>query len=96
MDASLPGGPNAGDDAGVVFAAEYPLLSVFGTMVLFFVWGVWVWMVIAILKDVFRRTDLTGGAKAAWMIVLIVLPFLGTLIYLVSNHDGMADREAGG
>jgi hypothetical protein len=50
-------------------------------------------MMVAILSDVFRRRDISGWSKAAWTVFLIVLPFLGALIYLISNHDGMADRN---
>jgi Short C-terminal domain/Phospholipase_D-nuclease N-terminal len=77
----------------VVLAADYPFLNIFWTMIIFFAWLIWVWMMIGILTDVFRRRDLSGWAKAGWTVFLIVLPFLGALIYLVSNHDGMADRS---
>ena len=77
----------------MVFAADYPLLDVFWTMIIFFTWVVWIWMMIAILTDVFRRRDISGWSKAAWTVFLIVLPFLGALIYLIANHDGMADRN---
>jgi hypothetical protein len=77
----------------MVFAADYPFLNIFWSMILFFTWIVWIWMMIAILSDVFRRRDLSGWAKAAWTVFLIVLPFLGVLIYLISNHDGMAERN---
>jgi hypothetical protein len=78
----------------MVFAADYPFLNIFWTMIIFFAWVIWIWMMIAILTDVFRRRDLSGWGKAGWTVFLIVLPFLGALIYLVSNHDGMADRSA--
>ena len=77
----------------MVFAAEYPFLNILGSMILFFTWVVWIWMMIAILSDVFRRRDMSGWAKAAWTVFLIVLPFLGALIYLIAHHDGMADRN---
>ena len=77
----------------MVFAADYPLLDVFWTILLFFSWVVWIWMMVAILSDVFRRRDMSGWGKAAWTVFLIVLPFLGALIYLIANHDGMADRN---
>jgi hypothetical protein len=75
------------------FAADYPFLNILGSMILFFAWVIWIWMVIAILGDVFRRRDISGWGKAAWSVFLIVLPFLGALIYLISNHDGMAERN---
>ena len=75
------------------FAADYPFLNILASMILFFTWVIWIWMMIAILSDVFRRRDMSGGAKAGWTVFLIVLPFLGALIYLISNHDGMAERR---
>ena len=77
----------------MVFAADYPFLNIFWTMIIFFAWVVWIWMMIAILSDVFRRRDMSGWGKAAWTVFLIVLPFLGALIYLASNSDGIADRN---
>jgi hypothetical protein len=77
----------------MVFAAEYPFLSILGTMVIFFAWVIWIWMMVAILSDVFRRRDLSGWGKAGWTVFLIVVPFLGVLAYLIGNHDGMADRN---
>ena len=74
-------------------AAEYPFLNIFWTMILFFAWVVYIWMMIAILSDVFRRRDLSGWGKAGWTAFLIILPFLGALIYLVSHGDGMAERN---
>ena len=75
------------------FAADYPFLNILASMILFFTWVIWIWMMVAILSDVFRRRDMSGGAKAGWTVFLIVLPFLGALIYLISNHDGMAERR---
>jgi hypothetical protein len=75
------------------FAADYPFLNIFWSMILFFTWVVWIWMMIAILSDVFRRRDISGWSKAAWTIFMIVLPFIGVLAYLIANHDGMADRN---
>jgi hypothetical protein len=77
-----------------VFAADYPFLDVLWTMIIFFAWVIWIWMMIAILTDVFRRRDLGGWGKAAWVVFLIVLPFLGALVYLIANHEGMAERSA--
>jgi hypothetical protein len=78
----------------MVFAADYPFLNIFWTMIIFFAWVIWIWMMILILSDVFRRRDISGWGKAAWIVFLIVLPFLGVLVYLIANHDGMADRNA--
>ena len=75
-------------------AADYPFLDVFWSMIIFFVWVIWIWMMIMILTDVFRRHDLSGWGKAAWTVFLIILPFLGALIYLIAKHDGMARARA--
>jgi hypothetical protein len=75
-------------------AADYPFLDVLWSMIIFFVWVAWIWMMILILSDVFRRDDLSGWGKAAWTFFLIVLPFLGALIYLIAQGDGMAQRRA--
>jgi hypothetical protein len=75
-------------------AADYPFLDVLWSMIIFFVWVAWIWMMILILTDVFRRPDLSGWGKAGWTIFLIVLPFLGALIYLIAQGSGMAERRA--
>jgi Short C-terminal domain/Phospholipase_D-nuclease N-terminal len=75
-------------------AADYPFLNILWSMIIFFVWVTWIWMMILILSDVFRRQDLSGWGKAGWTIFLIVLPFLGALIYLIAQSDGMAERRA--
>lgn len=77
-----------------MIAAEYPFMDILWSMVIFFAWVVWIWMMIVILTDVFRRRDIGGWAKAAWTVFLIVLPFLGALVYLIAEHDGMAERSA--
>ena len=77
----------------MVFAADYPFLNIFWSMILFFTWIIWIWMMVVILSDVFRRRDMSGWGKAAWTVFLIVFPFLGALVYLIANHDGMAERN---
>jgi len=77
-----------------LFAADYPFLNVFWTMILFFAWVAWIWVLVIIVSDLFRRHDTSGWMKALWIIVLIVLPFLGVLFYLIANSQGMAERTA--
>jgi hypothetical protein len=77
----------------MVFAADYPFLDIFWTMIIFFSWAIWIWIVISVLSDVFSRHDLSGWAKAAWVVFVIVLPFLGVLIYLIGNGGAMAQRR---
>jgi hypothetical protein len=74
-------------------AADYPFLDVFWTMVIFFAWVAWIWILVVILSDVFRRRDIGGWSKAAWCVFLILLPFIGVLTYLIAQHDGMAQRN---
>src|SRR5258706_12675890 len=78
----------------MIVAADYPFLDILWTMIIFFCWVVWIWMMVIILTDVFRRRDISGWSKAAWTVFLIVLPFLGALVYLIAQHDGMADPAA--
>ena len=78
----------------MLLAADYPFLDILGTMILFFAWLSWIWAVIAILGDVFRRHDIGGWGKAGWTFLIILLPFLGVLIYLIGHGQGMAERNA--
>jgi Short C-terminal domain/Phospholipase_D-nuclease N-terminal len=77
----------------MLVAADYPFLDVLWTMIIFFAWVAWIWIAITVFADVFRRHDIGGWAKAAWVVLVIVLPFLGVLIYLISQHDGMRERS---
>lgn len=78
----------------MILAADYPFLNILWSMIIFFAWVIWIWIMIIILGDVFRRRDISGWGKAAWIVFLIVLPFLGVLVYLIAQHDGMAQRSA--
>jgi ABC-type multidrug transport system fused ATPase/permease subunit len=78
----------------VLIAADYPFLDVFWTMIIFFCWVAWIWVLIVIISDLFRRHDTSGWIKALWVIFLIILPFLGVLIYLIANGSGMSRRQA--
>jgi len=77
----------------MLVAADYPFLDILWTMIIFFSWVIWIWIVIAVLTDVFRRHDIGGWTKALWTVFVIVLPFLGVLIYLIAQHDGMRERN---
>jgi uncharacterized membrane protein YcjF (UPF0283 family) len=78
----------------MLIAADYPFLEVFWTILVFFSWVVWIWIVVTVLIDLFRRDDISGWGKAAWVVFVIVLPFLGVLVYLIAQHDGMRERSA--
>ena len=75
-------------------AADYPFLNILWSMIIFFIWVAWIWIMILILSDVFRRRDLSGWGKAGWTFFLIVLPFLGVLIYLIARATGWRERRA--
>jgi len=79
--------------AQMVMAADYPFMDVLWSMIIFFFWVIWIWIVITVLIDVFRRHDIGGWAKAAWVIFVVILPWLGVLVYLIVEHDGMRERS---
>ena len=76
-----------------MLAADYPFLDVMWTMLVFFAWVIWFWLLITVFSDVFRRHDIGGGMKVIWCIFVIVLPFLGVFVYLIAESKGMAERN---
>jgi archaellum biogenesis protein FlaJ (TadC family) len=72
---------------------RYPLLDAFLTVLYFFLWVLWIWLVIMILFDIFRSRDLSGWAKALWTIFIIVLPLIGVLVYLIARGSSMHERR---
>ena len=76
-----------------MLAADYPFLDVLWTMLIFFAWVIWFWLLIAVFGDIFRRRDIGGGAKTLWIIFTIVLPFLGVFSYLITQNEGMTQRN---
>ncbi|HEU6446612.1 MAG TPA: SHOCT domain-containing protein [Gaiellaceae bacterium] len=77
----------------MLIAADYPFLEVLWTMFVFFAWVIWFWLLITVFADIFRRHDIGGGAKVLWSIFVIVLPFLGVFIYMITQNDGMTERN---
>jgi len=77
----------------MVLGSDYPFLDVMWTMLVFFCWIIWFWLLIQVFGDVFRRHDIGGGMKTLWIIFVIVLPFLGVFIYLISQNHGMQERN---
>jgi uncharacterized membrane protein YcjF (UPF0283 family) len=76
------------------YLADYPSFgNVLWTMIVFFAWVIWFWILITILADLFSRHDVSGWGKAAWTIFVIILPFLGVLVYLISQGKSMAERR---
>jgi len=77
----------------MLLAADYPFLNVFWTMILFFFWVAWIWVLIMVFSDLFRRHDASGWVKALWIVVVIFMPFLGVLVYVLVNGHGMTERN---
>lgn len=77
----------------MLVAADYPFLDVLWTMLVFFAWVAWFWLLITVAADVFRRHDIGGGKKAAWLIFMVFLPFIGVFAYLIANNDSMTRRN---
>lgn len=75
-----------------MLGAEISTSDVFLWMLVFFVFVIWIWLVFTLLSDTIRSPDLTGWGKAGWSLCIIVLPFVGTLAYLVVRGDTMSDR----
>lgn len=76
----------------MILATSYPLAEVFWTILVFFVFVVWLMILFTVLSDIFRRHDTTGTVKVLWIIAIVVLPYLGTFIYLITQHNGMVER----
>lgn len=76
-----------------MLAYDYPLLGAFVTMIWFFLWVIWIWLLIKTIADIFRSDDLRGLSKALWLIFVIVLPYLGVLVYVIARGDGMGRRD---
>ncbi|MFJ6666730.1 SHOCT domain-containing protein [Streptomyces sp. NPDC091383] len=74
-------------------AYDYPALSVFWSMLVFFLWIMWFVLLFRVVMDIFRDDSLGGVAKAAWLVCVVVLPFLGVFVYLIGRGKGMGRRE---
>jgi Short C-terminal domain/Phospholipase_D-nuclease N-terminal len=77
----------------MLLAADYPFLDLMWTMLVFFLWVAWFWLLFAVWADIFRRDDTSGFGKAAWLIFTLLVPFLGVFIYVIAQHDGMTQRN---
>jgi hypothetical protein len=83
----------AGEGMALAAAStSYPLLNIFWTMLEFFLWVVWIWLLILVFMDIFRSHDLSGWAKALWVLFVVVIPFLGVLVYLIARGGKMHEH----
>ena len=76
-----------------MIATSYPFLEVFWTMLIFFAFVVWLWILFTVFTDIFRREDISGWIKAIWVIFVILLPYFGVFVYLIAEHKGMTQRS---
>lgn len=76
-----------------MLAYTYPLLDIFWTMLWFFCFFIYIWLLVIVFTDIFRSHDMGGWAKAGWVIFVIVLPFLGILVYLIARGGKMAEHR---
>jgi type VI protein secretion system component VasK len=81
------------DRRNVMLAYQYPVLGVFWTFLWFFLWIIWIFILFRVIFDIFRSHDLGGWGKAAWLIFVIILPFLGVFVYLIARGRSMSERD---
>src|SRR6478672_2346001 len=75
-------------------ASSYPLLNVFWSIFEFFLWVIWIWILIWIFIDIFRSHDLSGWAKALWVLFVLFIPLIGVLVYLIARGGKMHEHAA--
>jgi hypothetical protein len=73
-------------------SGSYPALSVFWTIVEVFLWVIWFWILITVIIDIFRSSDLSGWGKAGWFLFVLIIPLIGVLVYLIARGDSMHER----
>ena len=76
----------------MIASSNYPFIEVFWTMLFFFAFVIWIWILFTVFADLFRRRDIGGWGKTGWIIFVIVLPYLGVFVYLIAEHKGMTER----
>jgi chemotaxis signal transduction protein len=73
--------------------ANYTFGDVMWSFLVFFAWVIWFWLLITVFSDLFRRHDISGWGKTGWIILVILIPYFGVFIYLIAEHEGMANRN---
>ncbi|WP_329376604.1 SHOCT domain-containing protein [Streptomyces sp. NBC_01351] len=81
------------NDSMLNLAVDYPLLNMFWTMMMIFLWVLWFMLLFRVIGDIFRDDELSGWGKSGWTIFVIILPFLGVFVYLIARGRGMGERE---
>jgi TRAP-type C4-dicarboxylate transport system permease small subunit len=77
----------------LIGATAYPFVNVLWDILIIFAWILFIWMAITVFSDLFRRRDISGWGKAGWVVLIVILPWIGVLAYLIFNHDGLAERN---
>ena len=77
-----------------MLASSYPILDIFLTTLYFFLFVIWIWLLFMVFIDIFRSHDMGGWAKGLWVIFIIVMPYLGVLVYLIARGGKMHERAA--
>jgi predicted membrane channel-forming protein YqfA (hemolysin III family) len=77
----------------MLFSGGFTFSNFLADVFSIFIFVLWFWLLITVFSDLFRRHDISGWAKVIWVIVLIIIPYLGIFIYLISQHRGMAERQ---
>jgi len=72
--------------------SSYPLLNAFWTMLYFFLWVIWIWILIWVFIDIFRSRDLSGWGKALWFLFVLLIPLIGVLVYLIARGGKMQEH----
>jgi len=78
----------------MLFSGGFTFSNFLADVLSIFIFVLWFWLLISVIGDLFRRHDTSGWAKAIWVIVLIIFPYFGILIYLITQHRGMAERQS--
>jgi len=73
-------------------SSSYPFLEVFWSMLIFFAFFIWLWLLFVVFGDIFRRHDASGWIKVLWIVFVIVVPYFGVFVYLIAEHKGMTER----
>src|SRR5262245_7717358 len=76
-----------------MLVADWTFLDAFWSLLMFFLWILWFWLLFTVFADIFRRHDLSGWGKTGWLVFTILLPFLGVFVYLITQNDGMTQRN---
>jgi hypothetical protein len=76
----------------MILASSYPFLEIFWTMLIFFAFVIWIWLLFTVFADLFRRHDASGWIKALWILFVVIVPYFGVFIYLIAEHKGMTER----